>query len=272
MLDALSPARRRFVLLVAALVGLAALVVAVFAVVRSREGGVTPVSQNAQGPVLLVPGYGGDTTSLEVLAAGLRDAGRDAIVVQPEGSGTGDLREQAQALGRVADRALADSDAPSVDVVGYSAGGVVVRLWVADYGGGSLARRVVTLASPHHGSDLAGLAVDLAPDACPVACQQLATDSLLLRELNAGDETPPGPLWVSIWTTDDKTVIPPDSGVLEGAVSFSVQSICPGETVAHPDVPRTPSVIAMTIAELGRADPALPGSDVCATTGEVVSR
>ena len=35
---------------------------------------------------------------------------------------------------------------------------------------------------------------------CPVGCRQLATGSDLLRRLNAGDETPEGPTWVSIWT------------------------------------------------------------------------
>jgi triacylglycerol esterase/lipase EstA (alpha/beta hydrolase family) len=156
-----------------------------------------------------------------------------------------------------------DEGAPSVDVVGYSAGGVVVRYWIAELGGGSLARRAVTLASPHHGTDLAGVAAGLAPDACPEACRQLAPDSDLLRDLNAGDETPDGPRWVAIWTTDDETVVPATSGSLEGALDFSVQSVCPGLTVQHGDVPRTPAVIAMVVEQLGVDTPALPGSSVC---------
>ncbi|MCW2792611.1 MAG: lipase class 2 [Nocardioides sp.] len=267
MLDALSPARRRFVLLLVALGVLVLVAVVAVVVIRGRDEPVTPVSQDVEGPVLLVPGYGGDTTALEVLAQALRDAGRETVLVRPPGGGTGDLREQAAALGRAAERAMAVSGAPSVDVVGYSAGGVVVRLWVAEGGGGNVARRVVTLASPHHGTDLASLAGDLAPDACPEACRQLATDSDLLRELNRGDESPPGPIWVSLWTTDDKTVVPPDSGELDGAVSFSLQSVCPGQSAAHGDVPRIPSVVAITVFELDTADPRVPGHDVCAATG-----
>ena len=148
-------------------------------------------------------------------------------------------------------------------MVGYSAGGVVVRYWIAELGGGSLARRAVTLASPHHGTDLAGVAAGLAPDACPEACRQLAPDSDLLRGLNTGDETPPGPRWVAIWTTDDQTVVPPSSGSLEGAVDFSVQSVCPGLTVAHGDVPRTPAVIAMVAEQLDLVEPAVPEAGVC---------
>jgi len=261
VLDRLSPARRRFVLAVAALV-VAAVVAVVVGVVAGRPDPVEPVTQDVLGPVLLVPGYGGSTASLDVLAGALRADGRTVVVVRPPGDGTGDLRAQADGLGRAAERAAADAGSPSVDVVGYSAGGVVARLWAAG-AGGDLARRVVTLASPNHGTDLASLAGDLAPDACPDACRQLAVDSDLLRGLNSGDETPAGPLWAAIWTTGDKTVVPPDSGALAGATDFSVQSVCPDLSVAHTEMPRTPAVVALVLAELGRDRPAVPDRSVC---------
>lgn len=243
-------------------VALTAVTAIVVGQLATREPALAPVAQTRLGPVVLVPGYGGNTNSLEVLAAALEDGGRETVVVDPPGGGTGDLRRQAQRVASVA-QGLVDDGAPSVDVVGYSAGGVVVRLFVADYGGGSLARRVVTLSSPHHGTEVAGLASDLGAENCPMACQQLAPDSDLLTQLNARDETPPGPQWIAIWTTDDATVVPPTSGELEGAVDFSVQSVCPGLVVAHPDVPRTPAVIAMVERELGRDDPAVPSRRVC---------
>ena len=265
MFDALSPARRRFVLGLCALATLA-VIAAVAAALISREPAPKPVSQDALGPVLLVPGYGGATAALDVLADALRQSGRDATVVALAGDGTGDLRKQAEVVDEAVQRALERTGAASVDLVGYSAGGVTARLWARDFGSG-LARRIVTLGSPHHGTDLAGLAADVTPDKCPTACHQLATDSDLLRALNATDETPDGPLWVSIWTTDDQTVVPPDSASLEGALAFSVQSVCPGEVIAHADIPRTPSVLKIVLVELGRADPAPPTSEVCAANG-----
>jgi hypothetical protein len=93
------------------------------------------------------------------------------------------------------------------------AGGVVARLWVHE-DGGSVARRVVTLGSPHHGTSVAALAREFVPDSCPEACRQLSPDSDLLRELNAADETPRGPLFVSIWTRVDRVVTPPESSRL----------------------------------------------------------
>ncbi|MEO8330675.1 MAG: lipase, partial [Candidatus Nanopelagicales bacterium] len=177
--------------------------------------------------------------------------------------GTGDLEVQARVLDSAVDAALTRTRAPSVDIVGYSAGGVIARLWVADLGGASLARRVVTIGSPQHGTDVAGFAASLAPSSCPTACQQLAEDSDLLRGLNGDDETPDGPLWVSMWTTTDELVVPPESAALDGAVNFSVQSVCGGAAIAHGDLPRTPSVIALTMKELGRAIPSPPTASDC---------
>ena len=225
MLAGLSPARRRLFLGVAAVVVVALTALAVVLVSRASAPAAEPVSQERPGPVLLVPGYGGSTASLQPLADRLTAQGRDATVVRLPGDGTGDLGAAADAVAAAAEAALDRSGADSVDVVGYSAGGVVARLWVAD-GGAAVARRVVTLGSPHHGTTLADLAGDVAPDQCPVGCAQLGTDSDVLARLNAGDETPAGPTWVSIWTTQDRTVTPPDSARLDGALNLPVQSVC----------------------------------------------
>lgn len=251
----MAPARRRLVLLLVALVVVAALALGGTAIGRSVGDRVTPVAQDRPGPVLLVPGYGGSQTALSVLAGRLQADGRDATVVQLAGDGTGDLRAQAEVLSAAAGAALARTGAPSVDVVGYSAGGVVARLWVRDYGGASLARRVITLGSPHHGTTLAGLAESAVPDQCPLACQQLVPDSDLLRTLNAGDETPAGPEFISVWTTADETVTPPDSARLDGALNLVVQDICAGSRVAHGQLPTDPVVSSIVELQLGSGAP-----------------
>jgi triacylglycerol esterase/lipase EstA (alpha/beta hydrolase family) len=265
VLSTLSPARRRFVGGVLALVLVVAVVVGGTIAVRALRDGptaVVPVAQDAQPPVLLVPGYGGATSDLEPLAAALRAEGRSATIVHLAGDGTGDLEVQAGVL-QDAVRAALRGGADSVDVVGYSAGGVTARLWLRAYDGGSVARRIVTLGSPHHGTDLAALASDIAPDSCPVACRQLATDSDLVRSLDSGDETPAGPAWVSIWTTDDRVSTPPETAVLRGALDVSVQSVCPGRQVTHGQLPTDPAVIAMVLGELRRTPPATPSASVC---------
>ncbi|WP_091155418.1 lipase family alpha/beta hydrolase [Geodermatophilus africanus] len=268
MLAGLAPARRRLVVAVLALVVVAVLVTGAALLLGRPSGaaGREPVSQGTPGPVLLVPGYGGSTAGLQPLADRLAAAGRDATVVALPDAGTGDLAAAAEALDEAAGAALERTGAASVDVVGYSAGGVVARLWAAD-GGAGLARRIVTLGSPHHGTALADLAGQVAPEQCPEACRQLAPGSPLLATLNADDETPEGPAWVSIWTDQDETVTPPESARLEGALELPVQSVCPGARVGHGELPRDPLVQAMVLEQLGAAAPAALGPDDCARLG-----
>lgn len=250
----LAPARRRLVLAILAVLVVAVVALSAFFVIQ-RTSGDEAVDQNQLGPVLLVPGYGGSTGSLAQLASRLTGAGRDATVIQLPGDGTGDLTAAADVLGAAAEAAMARTGAPSVDLVGYSAGGIVARLWVAD-GGADVTRRVVMLGTPNHGTSLATLAGTVASDACPQACQQLASDSDVLRRLNAEDETPAGPTWVSIWTVQDQTVTPPDTARLDGAVNTPVQSVCADATVSHSDLPSNPLVQAMVLASLEPGPPA----------------
>jgi triacylglycerol lipase len=223
--------------------------VAVSLATRSSSAG-RPVSPDVIGPVLLVPGYGGSTSGLNALATRLRSDGRVVTIFDPPGNATGDLGQQAQALARTATALVQSSGAPSIDVVGYSAGGVVARLWVRDHGGAKIARRIVTMGSPQHGTQLAGIAGSLVPGDCPLACQQLEPGSDLLDALNAGDETPTGPSFVSIWSSGDDVVIPPESAELNGALNIEVQTVCPGESVNHTQLPTDSAVEGIVAAEL----------------------
>ena len=265
MLAGLAPARRRLVLaLLAVLVLAAAVAVAVPLLSGDDERpAVAAPDQDTPGPVLLVPGYGGSTSSLRTLADRLTAIGRDATVVEVPNEGVGDLTASADALAGAVDDALARTGADSVDVVGYSAGGVIARLWAAD-GGAAQARRIVTLGSPHHGTTVADLAAGFVPAECPEGCRQLTTDSELLAGLNAGDETPEGPTWVSVWTTVDRTVSPPDSARLDGALELPVQSVCADSQVQHGQLPSDALVQGMVLAELAAGPPVELGPGDCA--------
>ena len=221
------------------------------------------VRQDKPGPVLLVPGYGGAAAGMDKLAIRLRAAGRQVSVLSLPGEGTGDLNAQADALDIAARQAMAGG-AQSVDVVGYSAGGVVARIWVRDHGGAARVRRVVTLGSPHHGTDLAVVAGLLAPASCPLACQELEPGSDLITGLNRGDETPAGPEWVSIWTNKDLVVSPPDSARLVGARNVVLQRICPGRAVSHGQLPTDPVVDALVLRALDAKPFITPTSKDCA--------
>ena len=258
--------RRRVLLVAAAVAGVAAGTVAAVAARSPADGGlpapraIAPVLERP-GPVLLVPGYGGATSPLVMLQRRLEREGREAVIVRLPGNGTGDLREAAEAVAAAADAAVSRG-AGSVDVVGYSAGGVLARYWVAELGGAEHARRVVTLGSPHHGTDLATAGVAY-PQLCPLACRQLVPGSDLLEDLNGGDESPDGATWISLWTTQDSVVTPPDSARLEGALNVVLQDVCPGVQVSHADLPVAPVVRGLVVRALGAGDVETPDPADC---------
>lgn len=221
---------------------LAVALVAGFLVLRDRGGAVAADAPAA--PIVLVSGYGGRSAGVDRLAGSLASTGRRVAVLPPVGDNTGDLREQAAALDSLA-RSLLAGGRGGVDVVGFSAGGVVARIW-ADGAGRDLVRRVVTLGSPHHGTDLAALAAG-GVAACPAACRQLAPGSDLLDRL---PDPPGGPRWTSIWTAHDDVVVPPDSAVLRGVLDIRVQDVCPDDPVRHTGLPDDPLVVGLVRAAL----------------------
>jgi triacylglycerol lipase len=212
--------------------------------------------------VLLVPGYGGSTASLEQLAARIRGTGRTAIVVPLAGDGTGDLRVQARVLDGYVNQAIGAGSGP-VTVIGYSAGGVVAWLWDAEYGGQGRVGKIITLGSPLHGARIAAVGAAYDPGECPVACQQLAPGSALLTQLQQSASARPP--WLSLWSTGDQTVQPPDSARLAGAVNLPLQSVCPGADIQHSQLPTAPLVVGLVLRALAGSGVRGPAPGSCAS-------
>ena len=261
----MSPRRRVLVAVLVAFVLVAAGVVGV-RLWSTAEPAAAPEARPAQdrpGPVLLVPGYGGQRGSLQQLARRIEATGRSATVLTLVGDGTGDLSGQVAVLDAAVTAALAGG-APSVDVVGYSAGGVVAGLWVARDDGARKARRVVTHGAPLAGTSLAAEAAVVAPDACPAACRQLAPGSAEIAELaraRVGAALP----WLAVWTADDETVVPPAAAAqLAGTVSVQVQAVCPGARVLHGALPTDPAVTGLVLRALSAAPPVTAAPADCA--------
>jgi triacylglycerol lipase len=260
---------RRRQLLIGAITVLVVAAGATVAAVTTGTGGAAPPTgarsgvpaQDEPGPVILVPGYGGSTTALDVLASRIRATGRSATVLQLPGTGTGSLVGDAALLNATVDGDLRHG-APSVDVIGYSAGGVVALIWARRDDGAASARRIITLGSPFHGTQLATAAEAMVPGACPAACQQLVPGSQLLDSLDVADSAGL-PRWMSVWTSDDQVVTPPESARLPGALDVEVQSVCPAARISHSQLPTSPVVIAMVLQELGPRPMTKPTAAVC---------
>lgn len=263
----LSQRRKTFLLAVAA-VAVALAAVGGVALVRSGTDstpGEVAASRSAAAvpdsavPVVLVHGYGGTTDNMTTIAARLRAEGRSTLSVSLPEQGTVDIAVSVREVERV----VRASGAGVVDLVGYSLGGVVVRAWVRS-DPAATPRRVVTIASPNHGAQLAETAAAFDPNGCVEACAQLRPGSQFLRELNAGDETPGPTSWVALWTSLDQTVTPTESARLDGAVNVRLQDVCADSEVGHGSINRNPLPVGLVVLALRGDLLAPPAPSECA--------
>jgi hypothetical protein len=134
---------------------------------------------------------------------------------------------------------------------------------VHDFHGTHKARRIITLGAPHRGAEIASAGEAFAPGACPPACRQLVPGSAMLSRL--GGQVTDRPAWMSIWTTLDETVTPPDSARLDGAVNVPLQAICPAARIGHGDLPTDPLVTGIVLRALGPAPLRPPTASACPT-------
>jgi triacylglycerol esterase/lipase EstA (alpha/beta hydrolase family) len=197
--------------------------------------------------VIVIPGYGGSVSMLDQLASVLRKSGRTTVVLALPDDATGDFRGQEQVLAAQVAKSMG-AGASSVDLVGYSAGGIVAALFVADQP--SKVRRVVTIGSPLHGTGLAGLAAGFLPSACPQACQEMAPGSAVLKSLSAASPNVTGVPWLSMWTSLDEVVTPADSARFDGADNVELQSICADDQASHTTLPDDALVQGITVKAL----------------------
>ncbi len=145
----------------------------------------TPLPIHVAYPILLIHGLGSSSdiwTDRELVRyfedRGLtyggvlkRRSDGDMSVVRSGKSGSADffaieisdkdasLRLWARDVDAAIDAILRATGAPRVVLVGHSAGGVAARLHVVDQGEGHRTARLVTIASPHRGSELATIAL-----------------------------------------------------------------------------------------------------------------
>jgi hypothetical protein len=86
--------------------------------------------------------------------------------------------------------------------------------------------------------------------------------SALLTQLQ--QSTQARPPWLSLWSTDDQTVQPPDSARLAGAVNVPLQSVCPGVDIQHSQLPTAPLVVGVVLRELAGNRVTAPAAGDCA--------
>lgn len=238
-----------------AALGLTALLVAASASACGTDGPKAAVpgpvaSLDTRGPVLLIPGYGGGTSPLQALAATLQTQGITAEFVDI-GDGTDDLSVYAE---RVVARSqqLVAAGSPSVDLIGFSAGGVIARIAGTSASGAPLIRRIATIGTPNEGTQTAALGSLIGQ--CPIACQQLEPGSSLLSDLQPASSPE---RYLTVWSKSDDVIQPPESSELDNASQVVVQDLC-DRIVGHNAVMSDPVTLTSVPAFLSGT--ALPTS------------
>src|SRR6185503_21121555 len=133
---------------------------------RYRTDSLSPVMRglitgdiNAAGrPVLLVHGIGDNRSAFSILRRTLRRRGYGRISTVNYSPLTSDIRKAAASLAGQVDRVCQQTGYEQVFLIGHSLGGIIARYYVQCAGGDQRVHTLVTLGSPHAGTQLARLA------------------------------------------------------------------------------------------------------------------
>lgn len=150
-------------------------------------------------PVLLVHGIHCDALYMARLERFLRASGRRVVTPSLKPChGSARLEELAAQLKEVADRELPGQ---RFDIVSHSMGGLISRYYVQKLGGDARARRLITMATPNHGTILARLHPGQ-------GARQMQPGSAFLEALNADDEVWQRVPLINFYTPCDLVIIP----------------------------------------------------------------
>jgi triacylglycerol lipase len=185
---------------------------------------------------ILVPGFNNDATFLSSLEKALQGEGFAARswAAQPS---NGDAPLEVLAFQLAATVAATLDAGQPLNLVGFSMGGLICRLYVQRMGGFARVRRLITLATPHHGTVMAYLFQR-------PACYQMRPGSQFLAELNNDLAPLTQVAFTSIWTPLDLTIVPATSSLLP--VGEMVQIWSP----FHATLPVDPRIVSQVIATL----------------------
>jgi triacylglycerol esterase/lipase EstA (alpha/beta hydrolase family) len=185
-------------------------------------------------PVLLVHGYGANGGFWAQLAALLEAQGFSHATVDLEPV-FGDIEAYAPQLEQAVQALLQASGSAKVVIVAHSMGGLVARAWLRRFGADRVAR-IITLATPHHGTDLAHMGPGH-------NARQMRRDAEWLARLDAADREQRS-LFTSIYSWHDNIIAPQDSCHLPGARNIALAGI------GHVAMGRHPAVAKHILAEM----------------------
>ena len=222
---------------------------------RHDLGGLSPEQRGlfhhgveaAETPILLVHGIIDNHAIFTVLDRALRRRGFQTLATYDYGLFTQNIPRAALRLGEAIEQLSAATGYERIHVIGHSLGGLIARYFVQRLGGDSRVHTLVTLGTPHQGTQLAW-AASLLP-----LIRQLTPGSPVIRELA---EPAPGcrTRFIAFFSDIDHLVVPGRNARIDHP-DLNVQNIA-ALGVGHLSMPnnrRIAFTIAQALYELGPA-------------------
>jgi triacylglycerol lipase len=199
----------------------------------------------AETPIVLVHGIIDNHATFTCMENALRRRGFQTLSAYDYGLLTHDIPQAAVHLGEAIEELAASTGCERVHVIGHSLGGLIARYYIQRLGGDRHVHTLVTLGTPHQGTQLAW-AVPLLP-----LVRQLAPNSSLIQELAEPAEC--RTRFLAFYSDIDHLIVPSRNARLDHP-DLHVQNI-PVRGVGHLSMPNN-GRIAFTIAQaLRELDP-----------------
>jgi triacylglycerol lipase len=157
-------------------------------------------------PILLLHGMVDNRSIFSLLRRGLRRKGFGRVLTRNYSPVTNDVRAAAQDLADEVESICARTGYERIHVIGHSLGGLIARYYVQRLGGDARVHTLVTMGTPHAGTQVARLV-------STELTRQLRPGSDLVRELDSPQEHC-RTRFIAYWSDLDQMVVPQRNGRL----------------------------------------------------------
>ena len=216
----------------------------------SRPRNTERLSADGHRAVIFVHGLGGGSGNFLPMQIYFRWRGRTCTYAVSFASeeGVQQMADELAAFVRWVTETQGLPGPQSVDLVAHSMGGLVCRAALEDPEIAACVGRVITLATPHQGTEMARLtqtprSLDLRPNSPLIA---------RLDQQLPWARSPGAPELISMWSESDVVLMPPESAQVEGATNLRRDGYTHYTFLLHPesweqtfdllhDPPRTPN-------------------------------
>jgi triacylglycerol lipase len=173
---------------------------------RSAQVAARDEHRSDRNPILLVHGLMDTSSKMRKIASHLRGLGWQVFDIDLiPNHGAARLEILAGQVADLIDRTFAPDR--SIDLLGFSMGGLVSRYYIQRLGGIDRVQRFITISTPHNGTIAANFSTQ-------PGCVQMRPDHKFMQDLNSDVDRLNSLNFTSLWTPFDLIILPPSSSQL----------------------------------------------------------